>query len=114
MLEAFKIFARYNRIANEYLYEQCAQLDDQQYRLERKGSFGSIHNLLNHILLGDQIWMARFAGGGKTTPPLNTILFDTFPDLRKARIDHDTAIETFFANADEAFLDRPLSYINSR
>src|ERR1700761_7506754 len=99
MLDAFKIFARYNRIANECLYEQCAQLDDSEYRRERKGSFGSIHKLLNHILLGDRIWMARFAGGGKTTPPLNTILFETFPELRNARTDQDAGIESFFASA---------------
>ncbi|MGC2400746.1 MAG: DinB family protein [Acidobacteriaceae bacterium] len=114
MLDAFKMFARYNRIANECLYQQCAQLNDSEYRLERKGSFGSIHKLLNHMLLGDQIWMARFAGGGKTTPPLNTILFETFPELRKARTEQDEAIEAFFTTADDAFLSRPLHYINSR
>ena len=27
MLDAFRMLARYNRIANERLYEQCAQLD---------------------------------------------------------------------------------------
>ena len=52
------------------------------------------------------------ASGSASQPAVK--FFDTFPDLRKARIDQDTAIETFFANADEAFLDRPLSYINSR
>jgi uncharacterized damage-inducible protein DinB len=114
MLDVFRIFARYNRIANECLYQQCAQLSDTEYCLERKGSFGSIHKLLNHMLLGDQIWMARFAGGGKTTPPLNTILFETFPELRQARTAQDTAIETFFTAADEVFLSRPLNYINSR
>lgn len=114
MLEAFKMFARYNRVANERLYEQCAQLDLAEYRRERKGSFGTIHNLLNHILLGDRIWMSRFAGGGKTTPPLNTILFEAFPELRAARTEQDAAIEAFFASADDSFLSRPLHYTNSR
>ena len=44
------MLARYNRIANERLYEQCAKLDLAEYRRERRGSFGSIHALLNHIL----------------------------------------------------------------
>ena len=43
MLDAFRIFARYNRVANERLYEQVGKLDVTEYRRERRGSFGSIH-----------------------------------------------------------------------
>lgn len=85
MIDYFRMLARYNRIANERIYETCAQLDVAEYRRERPGSFGSIHGLLNHILLGDQVWMSRFRGGGRTTPPLNPILFESFPELRSAR-----------------------------
>ncbi len=88
-LDVFRMLARYNRIANERLYEQCANLDPVEYRRERRGSFGSIHALLNHILLGDRIWMSRFAGGGSTTPPLNSILYDTFAELHAARSAQD-------------------------
>jgi uncharacterized damage-inducible protein DinB len=113
MLDAFRMLSAYNRIANQALYQQCAQLDDTEYRRERKVSFGSIHKLLNHGLLADGIWMARFNGGGKVTPPLNTILYDSFAELRGARAVQDEAIEAFFAGADEAFLARPLHYTNS-
>src|SRR5579883_3600400 len=102
----FRILARYNTIANQRLYEACSQLDDSEYRQSRKGSFGSIHALLNHILLGDRIWMSRFEGGGRTTPPLATILYDEFPALREARVEEDARIERFFANADAAALQR--------
>jgi uncharacterized damage-inducible protein DinB len=113
MLDTFRIFARYNRIANVRLYEQCGKLDPGEYRRERRGSFGSIHALLNHMLLGDRIWMSRFAGGGSTTPPLNTILFDNFDGLSTARVEQDAGIEAFFEKADDSFLTRPLSYTNS-
>src|SRR6202034_328321 len=108
MLAAFKMLARYNRIANERLYDACARLDAVEYRLERKGSFGSIHGLLNHLLLGDRIWMSRFAGRGNTTPPLNSILFDSFADLRSARAAQDEEIEAFFAKTGTDFLQRQL------
>ncbi len=107
------MLARYNRIANERLYEQCGQLDLDEYLRERKGSFGSIHRLLNHMLLGDRIWMSRFSGGGSTTPPLNTILYETFAELKLARAEQDANIEAFFEGADSAFLERLLSYTNS-
>jgi uncharacterized damage-inducible protein DinB len=114
MIDAFRMLARYNRIANEGLYEQCGQLDPDEYLRERQGSFGSIHRLLNHMLLGDQIWMSRFAGGGSTTPPLNSILCETFAALKSARTEQDASIEAFFEGADSGFLDRPLSYTNSQ
>jgi uncharacterized damage-inducible protein DinB len=114
MLDAFRILARYNRIANERLYEKCAQLDPAEYRKQRQGSFGSIHALLNHVLLGDRIWTSRFAGSGKTTPPLNSTLFDTFPELHSARVAQDEEIESFFAGIDADFLHRQLRYVNSQ
>ena len=114
MLDAFRMLARYNRVANERLYEKCGQLDPVEYRLERKGSFGSIHQLLNHILLGDRIWMSRFTGGGNTTPPLNSILFDSFPELLSARAAQDEQIEAFFAGIGTDFLRKQLRYTNSQ
>src|SRR6202161_4971082 len=96
MLDAFRMLAGYNRIANARLYEQCGKLDLEEYRRERRGSFGSIHGLLNHILLGDRIWLSRFAGGGNTTPPLNTILFENLVELSAARRQQAAGIEAFF------------------
>jgi len=109
----FQMLARYNRIANERLYDACSKLDAAEYRMERKGSFGSIHALLNHIMLGDRIWMARFEGAGRTTPKLNTILYEDFPGLWAARKVEDARIEDFFARLEASFLDRTLQYTNS-
>ncbi len=113
LLKHFHMLARYNRIANERLYETCAQLDDAEYRRQRPGSFGSIHALLNHILLGDQIWMSRFKGSGQSTPALNTVLYDNFAELRSAREKMDADMENFFASAGLEFLSRELVYVNS-
>ena len=114
LLRHFQMLARYNRIANERLYEACAQLSDEEYRRQRRGSFGSIHALLNHLLLGDRIWMSRFEGGGKTTPPLNTVLYDDFAPLRAARVKEDERIESFFQGVGPEFLTRGLQYVNSK
>jgi uncharacterized damage-inducible protein DinB len=114
MLDAFRIFARYNSVANARLYEQVGKLDVTEYRRERRGSFGSIHGLMNHTMVADRIWMSRFAGGGKTTPPLNTILFETFAEINSARAEEDAGIQAFFAKIDDGFLTRRLAYTNSR
>ena len=114
MLDAFRMLARYNRFANERLYDACEQLDPVEYRRERKGSFGSIHKLLNHLLLGDRIWMSRFAGGGNTTPPLNSILFESLAELSAARSEQDASIEAFFKKVDGNFLAKSFAYTNNQ
>src|SRR5215471_7945501 len=114
-LSIFRTLAQYNRIANQRLYAACAQIAvEEDYRRQRAGSFGSIHALLNHNLLADRIWMSRFSGGGKTTPPLNTVLYDQFQELRMAREQEDVRMEEFFQNVPTSFLANILSYTNSK
>jgi uncharacterized damage-inducible protein DinB len=110
----FQMLARYNCIANERLYSACAQLDDNEYRKQRAGSFGSIHALLNHILLGDRRWIGLFQDGQRITPPLNQILYDDFASLRSARVIEDARIETFFDHLDDAFWTRSFAYTNNQ
>src|SRR5437762_9510123 len=110
----FQMLARYNRIANERLFAKCGQLADVEYRKERAGSFGSIHGLLNHILLGDRRWLGLFENGERVTPPLNQILYDDFAALRTARTREDARIESFFERVDHAFWGRSFAYTNNQ
>jgi uncharacterized damage-inducible protein DinB len=110
----FQLLARYNRIANERLFLKCSALEDSEYRKQRAGSFGSIHGLLNHILLGDRRWMGLFESGERVTPPLNQILYDDFCDLQSAREREDTRIESFFAKLDAKFWDSSFAYTNNQ
>src|SRR5215831_3259634 len=110
----FQLLARYNCIANERLYSACARLNDAAYREQRAGSFGSIHGLLNHILLGDRRWMGLFQSGQRITPPLNQILYDDFSSLRTARVTEDARLEAFFAGLDGPFWSRSFAYTNNQ
>ena len=108
------MLARYNTIANERLYEAVARLDDAEYRRERDASFRSIHRTLNHILLGDRIWMGRFTETAHaTTPPLGAELYPDFAGLRAARVAEDARIENFLAGATEDFLTKEVRYVNN-
>jgi uncharacterized damage-inducible protein DinB len=102
----FQMLTRYNSTANERLFAKCAQLDNAEYRKQRAGSFGSIHALLNHILLGDRRWLGLFESGERVTPPLNQILYDDFSALRSAREREDVRMESFFKGLDDAFWSR--------
>ena len=59
------MFAGYNRWANERLYEAASKLSDADYRADRGAFFKSMHGTLNHLLVGDRIWMRRFTGEGE-------------------------------------------------
>jgi uncharacterized damage-inducible protein DinB len=114
LFDHFRMLARYNRAANQRLYAQCALLDETEFRRIRPGPFGSIHGLLNHLQLGDGIWMARFEGGGGSTPALDTVLHEDFAGLAGARAAMDERIVDFFDNAGAEVMARGFPYVNNK
>jgi len=105
--------ARYNALANRRLYEACARLPDDERKKRRLAFFGSIHGTLNHIMVGDRIWLARFSGGEVPSTNLDAILYEDFGKLREAREKEDSRIEAFAAGIDERFLKGTIRYVNN-
>ena len=113
ILNHFKAMATYNQRSNDILYGACADLADADRRKPRPVFFGSIHATLNHILLGDRIWMARFEGGSAPSTNLDAILFDDFEALRGARRDMDARISNFVEELTLAWLEGTFEYKNN-
>ena len=109
----FQMLARYNRLANERLYGACAGLSEAELKRPRPAFFTSIHGTLNHILLGDRIWLARFAGKEVPSTGLDTILYEDFAGLRAARVAEDARIEAFAAGLGAEFLAGSIRYVNN-
>ena len=112
LLAHFLMLGRYNRLANERHYAACARIDDAARRKNRGAFFGSIHGTLNHIMVGDRIWMARFEGGIAPSTGLDAILHDDFDALRAARVVEDARIKAFVARLDDARLSGTLAYVS--
>jgi uncharacterized damage-inducible protein DinB len=108
------MLARYNTLANHRLYEVCAQLSDAERKRIRPAFFKSIHGTLNHIMVGDRIWMTRFKGGNIASTGLNAILYEDFDQLWEARVLEDERIETFISNLNEEFLSGRIEYRNNQ
>jgi uncharacterized damage-inducible protein DinB len=106
-------YARYNRLANETLFEACSGLSDAEYRRDLGAFFGSVLGTLNHLLLGDTIWMTRFEGGTHPSTSLDAILFDQFDALRAARAQMDRRIERFFETLPHDFERGSVRYVNN-
>ena len=55
------LMANYNGWMNTKLYEAAMSLPGKELIAHRKAFFGSILGTLNHLAVGDTIWLKRFA-----------------------------------------------------
>jgi uncharacterized damage-inducible protein DinB len=110
---------RYNRWMNDKLYGLVATLSDEARKCDRGAFFKSIHGTLNHLLLADRVWLARFksvavpdgfmAPGGIRS--LDQELYDDFEDLRRERAHTDDELTAWISALTHEQLAAPLVYL---
>lgn len=100
----FRQFAAYGAWANARLYDTAARLDEDQRQKGRGAFFGSIHNTLNHLLLGDRIWIARLTGREHGVTRLDEVPYSDFASLRRAAEAETAGIIRFCEELDQARL----------
>ena len=124
-IEQFRLLARYNAWMNGRLYGAAATLPAEALAENRGAFFGSLLGTLEHIVVGDTLWLKRFAthpaGGGlapvvslPTPTALDQIQFGALAPLHARRNLLDGAIEAFLSDLDEAGLDHPLAYRSTK
>jgi len=102
--------ARYNRWMNERLYDLCATYSDADRKRDRNAFFGSIHGILNHMLLGNRLWLSRFLGREFRVDSLNQELYADFAELSGERRGTDQEISDWAATLTPERLGQTLSY----
>ena len=110
LLQTFRLFAAYNRWANARLYDAAGLLGEDAYRRDCGAFFRSMHGTLNHILVGDRVWMKRFTGEGEHPSQLDAILFEDFAGLRQAREAEDARIIAWVQSLDEAAIEGEFTF----
>ncbi len=110
--------ARYNRWMNERLYALVATLDDAERKRPMGAFFDSIHGTLNHLLVADRIWLARFRGtevpDGQLAPgvmALDEVLYEDFDQLRRERARTDEELAAWVGGLTPEELTGPLVYV---
>jgi uncharacterized damage-inducible protein DinB len=106
----FRTLARYNQWANRRLYAACASLSEAEYMRERPAFFHSIHGTLNHVLVGDRVWMGRLTGHRARIASLDQILYGELAGLRVAREAEDAMIIHLVDTLDQPRLNSTLRY----
>lgn len=112
LIKHFQMLARYNTLANHRIYKSCSQLSRSELHRFRPAFFGSIYATLNHLLIADRIWLARFAGQTVSSTNLDEILYENFSDLQSARILEDLRIEEFASKLTDPDLSEEITYTN--
>ena len=74
MRDYFDMLARYHLWATDKLLTQLAGISDAHYRQDCGLFFRSVHGTLNHMLVGELHWHARFADGVSLKLALNAEL----------------------------------------
>ncbi|HET7400848.1 MAG TPA: DinB family protein [Usitatibacter sp.] len=108
--EYARTMARYNRWMNERLYECASRVPEAERKRDMGAFFKSIHGTLNHLLLGDRVWMGRFVGPAFVPKSLADELYADFAELRRERAKTDAAIEAWAATLTDERLRGELAY----
>jgi uncharacterized damage-inducible protein DinB len=108
----YSVMASYNQWMNQKLYAICLDIPDLDRKSDRGAFFKSIHGTLNHILVGDRIWLGRFTQqpfGGKIADELH----GDFRDLQREREQVDVQIIDWVQTLTPSWLDQDFHYTNS-
>lgn len=109
-IEYCKRFARYNRWQNQSVYAAAAKLPDGTRKRNMGAFFKSIHGTLNHIVVGDQLWLDRFEGVPTSITSLDQELHDDFDELVKKRELTDNRLDRLVATLSEERLAGTLTF----
>lgn len=125
VLEHSRLMAGYNLRMNRQVYAAAASLDERALSAEAGAYFGSILGTLNHLLVGDLIWLRRFVNHSprylslqalaELPQPsrLDQILYPNLNTLATARTLVDETLLAWATRELEAEdLTRPLTYGN--
>ncbi|ARP77779.1 MULTISPECIES: DinB family protein [Bordetella] len=69
-----QLLADYNQWMNQRLYACAAQLPPAELARERGAYFGSLLGTLNHVAVGDRVWLRRFAAHPARPAALQPVL----------------------------------------
>ncbi len=126
LLKSFVLYAKYNQRMNRQVYEAILSMEDEIFHKPLKAYFSSLCGTLNHIAVGDILWMQRFSIHPSLKKPLQTIktlpsptqlndiLFKDKKALQQLRVFLDEAVIDMVNSLHEEDLPSLLTYRNSK
>ncbi len=124
--QSFQNLARYNQRANQEMFESLSLLTEKARKRENGSWFGSIHGILNHIIVVDINWLKRYRALAPDSPVLadprldppnlswDHPLHEDLKGLRETRTVVDARIRDWFAEFPPSRYDEVFEYQDSR
>jgi uncharacterized damage-inducible protein DinB len=118
--------AKYNEWMNTRLYRAATSLPGNELVANRKAFFGSVLGTLNHLAVGDTIWLKRFATHPAnyaalelvrnlpTPASLDQLLYSDVQNLSDYRRSLDQVITEWTRSIADRDLDHVLYYANTK
>ena len=110
MRDHFLQLADYNAWANRRIYDAAREIGAAARTRDIGAYFGSLQGTLTHILVADQLWMARLLAQPAPYARLDETPTDVFETLWAARRDQDAATYAFISGLDDAAIAAELVY----
>ena len=123
-IKQLSLLAEYNRLMNKRQYAAAARLTNDELNEDKGAFFKSVLGTLNHILVGDIIWLKRFATHPscakslsyicdiKKPSKLDSILFTDLDELKETREQIDEEIINWLNSLNEDDLNECIAYTN--
>lgn len=120
------LMADYNQWMNQKIYEAVGAMTPEKLHEDKGAFFGSIFASLNHICVGDTLWLKRFSVTFQeykayepiselaTPKSLDTFIANNFNDLKDRRVLLDEALLELASLLTDEELLQPISYKNSK
>lgn len=125
--EHFELMARYNQRMNQQVYRACTPLAAAILEQDLGAYFHSLLGTLNHLLVGDLIWLGRFSrhspryeslqAVSRYPQPaaLDAVLFDDVSELQSIREELDSLLMFWLTNeVREQDFTRLFTYANRK
>ena len=125
LAENYRLMAEYNRWMNSKLLDAAGQLTQAELKRDSGAFFNSILGTFNHLMVGDIIWLQRFAEHPAGEPlqgvrdinrpaALSQMLHDNLSSLAQQRRQLDVMICEFCTQLTDEDLAHELEYKNTK
>ena len=121
-----ELMAAYNQLMNQRMIAAVDNLPKEELLADKGAFFGSILGTLNHIFVGDIIWLKRIAKNPSAEETLsfldqiekplqlNSLLFSEIECFKKQRVIVDEALVKLCKRLTDQDLDAMLDYSNMK
>lgn len=120
----FMLMAEYNQLMNQRLFHAASDLSLEELLQDNGAFFKSVLLTLNHIMIGDLLWLKRFSTSKNNHQALQVLvnidkpsrldklLYDNLKGLSEQRSILDKVIISYCHELQANDLDEPLEYVN--